>query len=95
LALADDKEREKAELDRQLEQLQALLPRKGRELERLENELQPLEVRKLGSTSAAREAQRRKEEALGGVGDDLEERGRWWRGVDSGLREMLGVESQG
>lgn len=93
LALAEEKERERAELDRQLEQLQAALPRKTRELERLENELQPLEVKRLGSTAAAREAKRRKEEALGGVGDDLEERGRWWRGVDTGLREMLGVEN--
>jgi hypothetical protein len=55
--------------------------------------LQPLEVKRLGSTASAREAKRRKEEALGGVGDDLEERGRWWRGVESGLKGMLGVEN--
>jgi DNA repair exonuclease SbcCD ATPase subunit len=93
LALVEEKERKRAELDRQLELLQATLPRKTRELERLEAELQPLEVRRLGTTASAREAQRRKEEALGGVGDDLEERARWWRGVESGLRGMLGVEN--
>lgn len=93
LALVEERERERAELDRQLEQLQVMVPRKTRELERLNAELQPLEVKKLGSTASAREAKRRKDEALGGVGDDLEERGRWWRGVESGLNGMLGVES--
>jgi chromosome segregation ATPase len=93
LVLVEERERERAELDRQLEQLQAMLPRKTRELERLNAELQPLEVKRLGSTASAREAKRRKEEALGGVGDDLEERGRWWRGVESGLKGMLGVET--
>jgi len=92
LALVEERERERAELNRQLEQLQVMVPRKTRELERLNAELQPLEVKRLGSTASAREAKRRKEEALGGVGDDLEERGRWWRGVESGLKGMLGVE---
>ncbi|KAH8802685.1 hypothetical protein F5884DRAFT_823831 [Xylogone sp. PMI_703] len=93
LSLVEERERERAELDKQLEQLQALLPRKNRELDRLNAEIQPLEVKRHGSTAAAREAQRRKEEALGGVADDLEERGRWWRGVESGLKAMLGTES--
>lgn len=92
LALVEEREREKAELDRQLEQLQVMVPRKTKELERLNTELQPLEVKRLGSAASAREAKRRKEEALGGVGDDLEERGRWWRGVETGLKGMLGVE---
>jgi chromosome segregation ATPase len=93
LELVEERERERAELDRQIEQLQGTLPRKTRELERLNAELQPLEVKRLGSTAAAREAKRRKEEALGGVGDDLEERGRWYRGVESGLKTMLNVEN--
>jgi chromosome segregation ATPase len=93
LALVEEREKERAELDRQLEQLQFMVPRKTKELERLNAELQLLEVKRLGSTAAANEAKRRKEEALGGVGDDLEERGRWWRGVESGLKGMLGVET--
>lgn len=93
LALLAKKEEEQRELDRELEQLSAELPRKTKELERLEAEMQPLEIRRLGSTASAREAKRRKEEALGGVGDDLEARGRWWRGVESGLKIMLGVEN--
>ncbi len=93
LDFVEEREKERAELNRQLEQLQVLLPRKTRELERLNAEMQPLEVKRLGSTASAREAKRRKEEALGGVGDELEERGRWWRGVASGLKGMLGIES--
>lgn len=91
LDLVEEKQKERSELDRQLEQLQSMVPRKTRELERLNAELQPLEVKRLGSTAAARDAKRRKEEALGGVGDDLEERGRWWRGVEGGLKSMLDV----
>lgn len=91
LDLVEEKQKERSELDRQLEQLQSMVPRKTRELERLNAELQPLEVKRLGSTAAARDAKRRKEEALGGVGDDLEERGRWWRGVEGGLKGMLDV----
>jgi chromosome segregation ATPase len=93
LALVEDRERERAELDRQLEQLQVMVPRKTKELERLNAELQPLEVKRLGTMASANEARRRKEEALGGIGDDLEERGRWWRGVETGLKGMLGVEN--
>lgn len=93
LSLLESKEKERAELDRELERLKAELPKKTRELERLEAELQPLEIRRLGSTASAREAKRRREEALGGVGDDLEARGRWWRGVEGGLKVMLGAEN--
>ncbi len=92
LSLVDERERERDALARQLEQLQVMLPRKTRELERLNAELQPLEAKRLGSMASAKEAKRRKEDALGGAGDDLEERGRWWRGVETGLKEMLGVE---
>ncbi|KAG0650512.1 Kinetochore Sos7 [Hyphodiscus hymeniophilus] len=93
LALVEERNRERAELDRQLEQLQVMVPRKTKELERLNAELQPLEVKRLGATASANEAKRRREEALGGVGDDLEERGRWWRSVESGLTGMLGLEA--
>lgn len=93
LETVEARDRERAEFERQIEQLQALLPRKTREMDRLNVELQPLEVKKLGSAAAAREAQRRKEEALGGIADDLEERGRWFRGVEIGLKAMLDVES--
>jgi hypothetical protein len=69
------------------------LPRKTRALERLEAELQPLEVKRQGTTALARDAKRRKEDSLGGNGDDLEERGRWWRGVEGGLKVLLDVEN--
>lgn len=92
-ALVEERGWEQAELDRQLEQLKTAVPRKARELERLNAELQHVEAKRLASTASAREAKRRKEEALGGEGDDLEDRGRWWRGVEGGLKGMLGVEN--
>lgn len=92
LELVGDRKRGRADLDRRLEQLQALAPRKRRELERLQAELQPLEARRQNSAAAAREARRRKEEALGGVENDLEERGRWYRAAEASLRQMLEIE---
>ncbi|MCJ1366078.1 hypothetical protein MMC16_005203 [Acarospora aff. strigata] len=93
LSLLSERNTELAELNAQLKTLEHALPRKTRELERLESELKPLEFQKQGVTSAAKDARRRKEEALNGQGDDLEARGRWWRGVEAGLRGMLEVES--
>jgi chromosome segregation ATPase len=84
---------EQADLERQIKQLQATLPGKERELQRLEAEQQSLETRKVASRAAAEEAQRRKQAALNGVGSSMEERGRWWRSVDVALRGMLGVDA--
>lgn len=93
LELVAEKKRQKHELDRQLEQLRSQVPRKRKEMERLQSELQPLEVKRQNSVAAAKEAKRRKEQALGGVEDDLEERGRWWRASETALKQMLEIEN--
>lgn len=80
---------ELAQLNQQLKTLQQALPRKTRELEKVENDLKVLEMQRDGVVTAAREAVKRKEE--GGWGDGLEGRGRWLKGADAGLREMLEV----
>jgi chromosome segregation ATPase len=92
LALVEAKKRQRDELDRQLEQLQSQVPRKKKELERLRAELQPLETKRQSNMAAAKEARRRKEAALGGVEDDLEDRGRWYRAAEAGLKQMLEIE---
>ncbi|POS78320.1 hypothetical protein DHEL01_v203281 [Diaporthe helianthi] len=92
LELVAEKKLQRHELERQLEQLRAQVPRKRKEMERLQAELQPLEVKRQNSQAAAREARRRKEQALGGVEDDLEERGRWWRASEAALKQMLEIE---
>ncbi|KAI0389569.1 hypothetical protein F5Y17DRAFT_469589 [Xylariaceae sp. FL0594] len=92
LELVEAKKRQRDELDRQLEQLQSQLPRKQKELERFRAELQPLETKRNTSVAAAKEAKRRKEAALGGVQDDLEERGRWYRAAEAALKLMLETE---
>ncbi|KAL1859720.1 hypothetical protein Daus18300_009439 [Diaporthe australafricana] len=92
LELVAEKKLQRHELERQLEQLRAQVPRKRKELERLQTELQPLEVKRQNSLTAAKEARRRKEKALGGIEDDLEERGRWWRASEAALKQMLEIE---
>ncbi|KAI9668330.1 MAG: hypothetical protein M1829_005534 [Trizodia sp. TS-e1964] len=91
LFLLSEREEELALLEQQISTLQSTVPRKTRELERMESELKGLEMQKIASTTAAKEAQRRKEEGMGGIEDDLEERGRWYRAVSSGLKGMLDV----
>ena len=80
-------------MDQQLKSLQNTLPRKTRELERLGNELKPLEAQKTIAVTTAKEARKRREEGERGLGDDLELKGRWYRSVETGLKEMLGVEA--
>ncbi|KAG5944956.1 hypothetical protein E4U59_006595 [Claviceps monticola] len=93
LRLVDRRRAEQQELERELEALQAKVPRKRKEAERLQAELEPLEAKLHTSSVAAREAQRRKEAALGGVADDLEQRARWWRASEDVLRQVLELKS--
>lgn len=90
--LVMQRRREQQELARELEALQAKVPRKQKEAVRLEAELQPLEAKRLHSAAAAKEAQRRKEASLGGVADELEQRARWWRASEGVLKEVLDIQ---
>lgn len=87
------RKREQQELARELEALEAKAPRKRKEAERLQAELQPLETKRQNSMTAAKEAQRRKEAALGGAADDLEQRARWWRASENVLKQVLDIKS--
>ncbi|KAF3004107.1 hypothetical protein E8E13_004126 [Curvularia kusanoi] len=91
LRLLNEREAELAALNAQIAQLQASLPNRTKELEKLERELKPLETQKQGTIAAAKEARRRKEEG-GGIGDELEERGRWLTSSEKALRDMLELE---
>ncbi|CAH0039173.1 unnamed protein product [Clonostachys solani] len=91
--LISRRKREQQELARELEALQSKAPRKRKEVERLQAELQPLEAKRQNSTAAAKEARRRKEAALGGVADDLEQRARWWRASETVLKQVLDIKT--
>lgn len=89
--LLQEREAEVAALNAQISKLQSAMPNRTCELEKLERELKPLETQKQGTVAAAKEARRRREEG-GGIGDELEERGRWLRASEKALRDMLEVE---
>lgn len=93
LGLVERRKAEQQQLARELEALQAKVPRKQKEAERLQAELGPLEAKLHTSSAAAREAQRRKEAALGGVADDLEQRARWWRASEDVLDKVLDLKT--
>ena len=90
LSLISERQSEMHDLDLEIESLQQALSPKARELEKIENELKDLEDRKAGAIQSAKEAQRRRGDGAGN-GDELEMRGRWLKGVESGLKEMLGI----
>jgi chromosome segregation ATPase len=90
-ALLMDRQKELEGLEKQLKSLQQAVPRKTQEAERMENELKPLEVQRAGTVSAAAEARRRREEGERGVGDELELKGRWYRSVETGIRNLVGM----
>jgi chromosome segregation ATPase len=89
LELLNDREEELASLDRQIEALQAALPHKQAQVSALQDEVSILNAKKIRAVEEAMEARRGREN--GGMVDELEERGRWLRGVDTGLRTMLEV----
>ncbi|PGH12141.1 hypothetical protein AJ79_04435 [Helicocarpus griseus UAMH5409] len=89
LELLAKREAELAGLDRQLASVNSALPRSIREADAVERELARLERKKGESVAQAKEAQRRKRE---GESDGLEEMGRWYRGAEKGLRDLVGVE---
>lgn len=91
--LVSRRQAEQQEVTRELEALQSKIPRKRKETERLEAELGLLETKRQNSRTAAREAKRRKEAALGGVGDDLEQRAKWWRASEAILTQLLDTKS--
>ncbi|KAJ5820362.1 hypothetical protein N7474_005953 [Penicillium riverlandense] len=89
LTRLSEREAELAALNRQLAAVQNTLPRKTREAEAMEREISVLERRKEETIAQAREAQRKKQE---GESDGLEEMGRWYRGAEETLKEIVGVE---
>lgn len=89
LELLDEKQSSLDDVNVQLKALQQALPRQTRVLENEERELQKLELERERAVQLAREAVERRQE--GGGADELERKGRWLRGVESGLREMLQI----
>lgn len=90
LSLLAEREAELASLNRQLAAVQNTLPRKTREAEAMERESSVLERRKEEAIMQAREAQRKRQQ---GESDGLEEMGRWYRGAEETLKELVGTEA--
>ena len=77
-----------SDLDAELQALRDASAQKDQDLKRLQRELKPLGSRRDEMVRKAVDAKEK-----GGVGGEMEVMGRWYRGVDSGLREMLGVKA--
>ncbi|KAJ5711161.1 hypothetical protein N7488_005317 [Penicillium malachiteum] len=89
MELLSEREAELAALNRQIAAVQNSLPRKTREAEAIERECSVLERRKEEAIMQAREARRKKQK---GETDGTEEMGKWYRGAEETLKEMVGIE---
>lgn len=87
--LLSEKESDLARLDREIAQLQSTLPDKKRHVASLKADLDPIESRKRSAISDAQEAQKKRGQHA--LAQDLDERGKWLKSVDSGLRLMLQI----
>lgn len=86
--LLQQREQELTSIDLEIQRLEAALPAKRAEVQRLRDELVPVQLRKIKAVEEANEAQSRRGQ---GEGDELEERGRWLKGVEATLKAALEV----
>ena len=91
LTLLSEREAELEKLNLQLAAIESTAAKKMRDLGRLEDDLKPLEVQKANVARAAKDARRSKAEGMSGAGDELEQRGRWLRGVETTMKSLLEV----
>jgi len=90
LSLLSQRQSQLSDIDAQIAALRKALPQKAMDAERLERNLKPLERERDAKVKEAEEARWRKEERDRGMGDDLELKGRWYRGVEQGLSGIVG-----
>ncbi|KAI5246594.1 hypothetical protein E4T47_00422 [Aureobasidium subglaciale] len=88
-SLLSDKDSELARLDRDLADLQSTLPDKKRHVASLKADLEPIQSRKRSAISDAQEAQKKRGQHA--LAQDLDERGKWLKSVDTALHLMLHV----
>ena len=93
MVLVEERRKIAREMERELAMLSNSVPRKRKEMERLALEVGSLETKRAHSEQAAREAQRRREMSRqGGLEDDLEAKGRWYRASEAAVRGMLDLK---
>lgn len=89
LDLLNDRENQLNNINQQIQSLQAALPQKQAGVTALQDEVSIMNTRKNKAVEEAKEARRRWEN--GGMGDEIDERGRWLRSSEMALRGMLEV----
>ncbi|KAI4767001.1 hypothetical protein E4T52_14726 [Aureobasidium sp. EXF-3400] len=87
--LLSEKESDLARLDREIAQLQSALPDKKRSVAALKADLEPIESRKRAAIAETQEAQKKRGQHS--LAQDLDERGKWLKSADAGLRLMLQI----
>ncbi|KAI4837567.1 hypothetical protein E4T44_08284 [Aureobasidium sp. EXF-8845] len=87
--LLSEKESELVRLNREIAELQSTLPDKKRRVAALKADLEPIESRKRSAIAEAQEAQKKRGQHS--LAQDLDERGKWLKSADAGLRLMLQI----
>ena len=90
--LVEEREEQLERVQRRLEQVIEQKTRKEGELRKLQDDVAVSERERDKAVSAAQDAKRRQQDGKSGVGDEVEDRGRWLAGVETTMRRLLGVE---
>lgn len=90
--LVEEREEKLGRLDERLQEMVEQKEAREGELKRLREEVGSAEGVRDQAVTSAGEAKRRREHGRSGTGDEMEERGRWLRGVESTMKSFLEVE---
>ena len=93
VGLVEEREEHLETLDAQLEALAEARASKERKLMLMKDELDHAERTKNEAVKIAHAARRRRQEGVGGLDDEVEDRGRWLRGVEATMRNLLAVKA--
>ena len=93
VSLVEEKETQLDRVTERLEQVDEQKARKVKELRRLEEEVASAEGERDRAVKGAEDARKRRKAGKGGIGDEVEARGRWLRGVENTMRGLLEVET--
>lgn len=88
VTLVKEREQQLERVGGRLEEVREEREKKEKELEKLQEDVVRSEREVKRAKKAAEDARRRRE-GKGGVGDEIEEKGRWLRGVEGTLRGLL------
>ena len=90
--LVEEREEQLERVQKRLEQVVEQRARKEKELKKMKDEAAAAERERDKAMRSAEDAKKGQKEGKTSIGDEVEEKGRWLRGVETTMKGLLGVE---